>query len=159
MPRKGAVPVRVVEPDAVYQNRMVTKLINRLMIGGKKSVAMTQVYNAFEIIGKETGEEPLKVYNSAMETIKPIVEVRPRRVGGAAYQVPMPVRGPRRESLAIRWLTTAAKARSNKDFHTFAGKLAQEIMDAAKGEGGAAGKKREVERVAEANRAFAHFRW
>ncbi|MBI3290315.1 30S ribosomal protein S7 [Candidatus Microgenomates bacterium] len=159
MPRKGAVPVRVVEPDAVYSNRMVTKLINRLMIDGKKSVAMTQVYDAFQLIGKETGEEPLKVFLQALEQIKPVVEVRPRRVGGAAYQVPMPVRGPRRESLAIRWLLTAAKAKSNKEFHTFAGKIAREIVDAAHGEGGAVSKKREVERIAENNRAFAHFRW
>ena len=159
MPRKGAVPIRVVEPDAVYDNRMVTKLINCLMIDGKKSAAMKQVYDAFESIGHETNEEPLKVFLAALEQIKPTVEVRPRRVGGAAYQVPMPVRGPRRESLAIKWLLVAAKAKSNKEFHTFAGKLTREIIDASRGEGGAAGKKREVERVAEANRAFAHFRW
>lgn len=159
MPRKGQVPVRVVEPDAVYGNRMVTKLINRLMFDGKKSVAMTQVYDAFETIKKETNEEPLKVYLQALEQIKPTVEVRPRRVGGAAYQVPMPVRGPRRESLAIRWLIQAAQKKSNKEFHTFAGKIAREIVDASRGEGGAVSKKREVERISEANRAFAHFRW
>ncbi|KKQ97917.1 MAG: 30S ribosomal protein S7 [Candidatus Woesebacteria bacterium GW2011_GWB1_39_12] len=137
---------------------MVEKLINRAMRDGKKSVAQKEIYKAFDLI-KEKGEDPIKVFSKAMENIKPSMEVRPRRVGGAAYQVPMAVRGPRKESLAIRWLIFATRARSNSEFHTFAEKLTAEIMDAAEGIGGAVKKRQEMERVAEANRAFAHFRW
>ena len=126
---------------------------------GKKSVAQKEVYRAFEAVKEKTGEDALKVYNQALENIKPTMEVRPRRVGGAAYQVPMSVRGPRRESLGIRWMIMAARSRSNSDFHTFAEKLAAEIIDASKGEGVAVKKRVDMERVAEANRAFAHFRW
>jgi len=128
------------------------------MRDGKKSVAQKEIYKAFDLI-KEKGEDPIKVFSKAMENIKPSMEVRPRRVGGAAYQVPMAVRGPRKESLAIRWLIFATRARSNSEFHTFAEKLTAEIMDAAEGIGGAVKKRQEMERVAEANRAFAHFRW
>lgn len=129
------------------------------MRDGKKSVAEKEVYRAFEIVKEKAGEDPIKVFSQALENIKPTMEVRPRRVGGAAYQVPMSVRGPRRESLAIRWLIGAANARSNSEFHTYAEKLAAEIMDAAKSEGAAVKKRTDMERVAEANRAFAHFRW
>ena len=129
------------------------------MFDGKKSVAQKEIYTAFEIIKEKTGEDPLKVFEGALENIKPTMEVRPRRVGGAAYQVPISVRGPRRESLGIRWLITATRSRSNSEYHTYAEKLAAEIIDAAKGEGGAVKKRQEVERVAEANRAFSHFRW
>lgn len=159
MPRTGSVKLRTIEPEPVYGNRIVAKLINRIMRDGKKSVASRQVYNAFKIVNEETKDEPVKVFVSALEQIKPAMEVRPRRVGGAAYQVPMPVRGLRREALAIRWLIQAAQKRPNKEFHTFGEKLAREILDAARGEGGAMVKKKEMERVAEANRAFAHFRW
>jgi len=137
----------------------VTKLINRSMKDGKKTVVRKEVYAAFEIIKTKSGEDPIKVFDQALENIRPNMEVRPRRVGGAAYQVPQQVRGPRRESLAIRWLVAAANSKSNKEFHTYAEKLASEIMDAAKGEGVSVKKRQEVERVAEANKAFSHFRW
>lgn len=137
----------------------MTKLINRSMKDGKKTVVRKEVYAAFEIIKTKSGEDPIKVFDQALENIRPNMEVRPRRVGGAAYQVPQQVRGPRRESLAIRWLVAAANSKSNKEFHTYAEKLASEIMDAAKGEGVSVKKRQEVERVAEANKAFSHFRW
>ena len=159
MARKGQVKVREVAPDPIYGSKVVTKLINRSMLDGKKSVTQKEIYGAFEIIKEKTKEDPLKVFNQALENIKPTMEVRPRRVGGAAYQVPMSVRGPRRESLGIRWLIASARAKSNSEYHTYAEKVAAEIMDAANGEGGAVKKRQEVERVAEANRAFAHFRW
>lgn len=159
MARKGPTREKLVAPDPIYKNQVITKLINRSMLDGKKSVAQAQVYKAFEIVKEKTGEDALTTFEQALENIKPTMEVRPRRVGGAAYQVPMSVRGPRRESLGIRWLILAARARSNSDFHTFAEKLAAEIMAAAKGEGAAVKKRQDMERVAEANRAFAHFRW
>jgi len=159
MARKGTVRPKVLEPDPIYGSRLVTKLINRSMRDGKKSVARTETYEAFEIIKEKSGGDPLKVFNQALENIKPTMEVRARRIGGAAYQVPAPVRGTRRESLAIRWLIAAANARSNSEFHTYGGKLAAEIMDAAKEEGAAVKKRTDMERVAEANKAFAHFRW
>ncbi|MFZ5932491.1 MAG: 30S ribosomal protein S7, partial [Patescibacteria group bacterium] len=140
-------------------SKLVAKLINRSMRDGKKSVAQKEVYQAFAIIKEKTQEEPVKVFSEALEKIKPAMEVRPRRVGGAAYQVPIAVRGPRRESLGIRWLILAANSRPNSEYHTYAEKLAAEIMDAAKGEGGAVKRRQEVERLAELNRAFAHFRW
>lgn len=134
------------------------RLINRVMRSGKKSVAEKQVYRALEIL-KEKSESPLSLLEQAIENIKPPMEVRPRRVGGAAYQVPMPVREGRRETLAIRWLIKAANARANKEYHTFAQKLAAEISDASQNAGGAIKKKLDIQRMAEANRAFAHFRW
>jgi len=129
------------------------------MFDGKRSVAQKEIYTAFEIIKEKSGEDPEKVFEGALENIKPTMEVRPRRIGGAAYQVPISVRGPRRESLGIRWLIAATRSRSNSEYHTYAEKLAAEIMDAAKGEGAAVKKRQEVEKVAEANRAFSHFRW
>lgn len=159
MARKGQIRPRNVEPDPIYSSRMVTKLINRSMFDGKKSVARREVYEAMELIREKAGEDPVKVFDRAMENIKPTMEVRPRRIGGAAYQVPQQVRGPRRESLGIRWLVAAANSKSNTEFHTYAAKLAAEIMDAAKGEGVSVKKRTDVERVAEANKAFAHFRW
>ncbi len=158
MARKGSVKPRKVEVDPVYKNRLVAKLINVLMRDGKKSVAQRQVYQAFEIIkGKEL--DPIKVFAEAVNKVKPSLEVRPRRIGGAAYQVPMPVRGVRKESLAIRWLVAAARSKSNNEFHHFSEKLATELMAAAQGEGAAVKKRQEMEKAAEANRAFAHFRW
>ena len=157
--RKGQAKLRKVAPDAIYGNELITKLVNRSMKDGKKSVAQKEVYRAFELIKEKAGEDPVKVFLQALESIKPTMEVRARRVGGAAYQVPSSVRGPRRESLAIRWLIGAANARSNSEFHTYAEKLAAEIMDAVKSEGAAVKKRTDMERIAEANRAFSHFRW
>lgn len=158
MPRRGGVKPDKAKPDPVYKNRLITKLVNRSMRDGKKSIAQKQVYGALEIIKKE-GEDPIKIFSQAIDNIKPNMEVRPRRVGGAAYQVPIPVRGKRKESLAIRWLVQAARSRPNSEFHTFAEKLAVELKDAAKREGLAVKKRTDIERMAEANRAFAHFRW
>lgn len=158
MPRRGAAKIRKIEPDPIYKNRLVAKFINRAMRDGKKSVVEKEVYEAFELL-KEEGEDPIKVFSQAMENVKPSMEVRPRRIGGAAYQVPMQVRGTRKESLAIRWLVAATRLRSNSEYKNFSLKLAAELKDAAKGEGGAVKKKLDMEKVAEANRAFAHFKW
>lgn len=157
--RKARAKKREAQEDPVYKNKLVTKLINRSMKDGKKSIAQNHVYAAFEKTKEEIGEDPLKIFLQALENIKPSMEVRPRRIGGAAYQVPMPVRGPRREALAIRWLVNAANARPNGQYKTYANKLAAEILDAYKGEGGAVATKQNIERQAEANRAFSHFRW
>lgn len=157
MPRRGPARKRKQEKDPLYGDFMVAKLVSRAMYDGKKSVAQGQVYKAFEFLKKEG--EPLEMFRQAIGNIRPSMEVRPRRVGGAAYQVPMPVRGPRQDSLAIRWMVEAARSRSNSQYHTFAEKLAAEISEAVKGEGGAVKKREEMERIAEANRAFAHFRW
>lgn len=159
MPRSGTVKKRSLAPDPIYQNRLVTKLINRMMKDGKKDAAQRQVYQAFELIAQKTGKEPLAEFVQAVENIKPVVEVKSRRVGGAAYQVPIPVRGDRRESLAIRWLIQAAKNRPSKEYHHFFGKLTTEILDAQQNQGGAIKKKQDIHRMAEANKAFAHFRW
>ena len=159
MARRGQARPRKIEPDPIYQSRLVAKLINRSMKDGKKSVVQSQVYKAFEILKEKSGEDPIKVFNQAIENIKPTMEVRSRRVGGAAYQVPNAVRGPRRESLGIRWLIAAANSRSNSEYHTYADKLAAEILDAANGAGVAVKKRLDIEKIAEANRAFSHFRW
>lgn len=159
MARRGTTRPRVIEVDPIYGSRLVTKLINRAMKDGKKSVVVKEVYRALEIIREKTDADPIKTFDVALENIKPNMEVRARRVGGAAYQVPQAVRGVRRESLAIRWLVAASRSKSNKEFHTYAEKLASEIMDAAKGEGVSVKKRTEVEKVAEANKAFSHFRW
>jgi len=158
MPRRGSAKIRKIEPDPIYKNRIVAKLINRAMREGKKSVIQREVYEAFEIM-KKGGEDPIKIFSLAIENVKPSMEVRPRRIGGAAYQVPMQVRGSRKESLAIRWIVAATRLRSNSEYKTFSQKLAAELSDAAKGEGGAIKKKVDMEKVAEANRAFAHFKW
>jgi small subunit ribosomal protein S7 len=159
MPRKGRVKTREVEKDPVYQSRLVTKLINRAMKDGKKSTARKQIYNAFKIIKEKEKTDPMTVFRQALNNIKPDKEVRSRRVGGAAYQVPMPVRGKRKDSLALRWLVTSARGRPNSDYHTYAEKLAAEIIDAYNQQGGAYSKKEQVERAAEANKAFSHLRW
>jgi small subunit ribosomal protein S7 len=159
MPRRGPVRQRKIKEDPIYKSQLVTKLINRSMRDGKKTVAQKQIYGAFDIIKKKTKDDPIKLFSQALTNIKPTMEVRPRRIGGAAYQVPIPVRGKRRESLAIRWLIAAARALPNSEYHTYAEKLAVEIMDAAKSEGGAVKKRQDIERMAEANRAFSHFRW
>ena len=159
MPRTGRVKKRITPLDPIYNSRLVTRLVNRVMRAGKKTIAQKHVYQAFDLIKKKTKKEPLEIFTLALENIKPSMEVRPRRVGGAAYQIPIPVRGDRRESLAIRWLIQAARARPNKEYHHFFQKLAAEILDAASREGGAVKKKENIHRMAEANRAFAHFRW
>lgn len=159
MARRGQIKPRKIDPDPLYSNRLVTKLINRSMKDGKKSVVQKQIYIAFEIIKEKTGKDPIKVFSDAVKNIKPTMEVRSRRVGGAAYQIPVAVRGVRKESLAIRWLIAAARARSSSELHTYAEKLAIEIIDASNAEGGAVKKRRDIEKMAEANRAFSHFRW
>ena len=146
-------------PDPIYQSRLVTHLINRVMRDGKKSAAQKQVYQAFDLIKEKTKKEPLEVFQEALENIKPVMEVRPRRVGGAAYQVPAPVRGERKEALAIRWLIQAARMRTNKEYHHFSEKLCAEVLDAQQKLGEAIKKRENVHRMAEANKAFAHFRW
>jgi len=159
MPRSGAVRLRNVAVDPVHNNVLVTKLINRSMYDGKKTIAQKEVYAAFKQIKETLKEEGITIFTKALENIRPTMEVRARRIGGAAYQVPVQVRGRRQEALSIRWLVESARSRSNSEYHTFAEKLAAEIMDAAKGEGVAVKKRQDVEKVAEANKAFAHFRW
>jgi len=159
MTRTGKIPHRLIKPDPIFNNRLAAKLINKIMSHGKKSIAQKQVYNAFDIIKTQTKEDPFIIIRQALDNIKPSMEVRSRRVGGAAYQVPMPVRGDRKESLALRWLINAARARSNREYHKFSEKLAAEIIDASKNQGGAIEKKTQTHKMAEANKAFSHFRW
>ncbi|MFA6007724.1 MAG: 30S ribosomal protein S7 [Candidatus Shapirobacteria bacterium] len=160
MSRKGQTKIREVLPDTEYKSVVVTKLINRTMYAGNKNAAQKQVYDALKIFQKESkSEDLLTTLEQALDNLKPKVEVRPRRIGGAVYQVPTPVRGSRQYSLAIRWLITAARNRPNKQYHTFAGKLAAELLATLNNEGSAITKRQEVERMAEANKAFAHLRW
>ena len=156
MPRKGNTPKREVLPDPVYGNIVVSKLINSIMLDGKKSTAQKIVYGAFDQIKEQTGEDPLDVFNKAMENIMPQLEVKARRVGGANYQVPVEVRPARRQTLGLRWLTQYTRARSER---TMAERLAKEIMDAANGTGASVKKREDTHKMAEANKAFAHFRW
>jgi small subunit ribosomal protein S7 len=149
---------RIALPDPIYNSRVLTKLINKIMLDGKKTIAQSLVYKAMAEIEK-SGKNPMTVFDTAMANISPKMEVRPRRVGGASYQVPVEVRGDRKESLAIRWLVDAARKRGNGQYKTFAAKLAAEIQDAANGAGAAVRKKEDTLRMAEANKAFAHFRW
>ncbi len=149
---------RILTPDPLYNSRLVTRFVNRMMYDGKKQLALTLIYKAFEAIEK-TGKNPLSTFETALTNVAPKMEVRPRRVGGASYQVPVEVRGDRREALAIRWLIAAARSRSNKEYKTFSNKLAAELMDAANNAGVAIKKKEDVLRMAEANKAFSHFRW
>lgn len=150
---------REIEPDKLFNSRLVTKLINNVMEDGKKTVAQNVVYSAFAIVKEKENADPLALFEKAIQNVGPKIEVRPRRIGGANYQVPTEVRGERRISLAIRWILEAADKRPNKEFHTFAEKLASELMDAANNEGAAIKKRDTILRMAEANRAFAHFRW
>mgnify|MGYP003589466500 FL=1 len=156
MPRKGNVPKREVLPDPVYGSVVVAKLINSIMLDGKKGTAQSIVYDAFEQIGKTTGENALEVFEKAMNNIMPVLEVKARRVGGANYQVPMEVRAERRETLGIRWLTKYTRARGEK---TMSDRLAKELMDAANNTGASVKKKEDTHKMADANRAFAHYRW
>lgn len=159
MPRSGPAKKRLPSLDPVYKSRLATRLINRVMRSGKKAVAQKHVYGAFKMIEEKQKQDPLIVLRQAMENVKPKMEVRPRRVGGAAYQIPVPVRGDRRESLAIRWLIQEANKRPNSQYHTFAEKLFAELWDAYNNTGGAVQRKQNIHRMAESNRAFAHFRW
>ncbi len=156
MPRKGPVPPREILPDPVYGDKLVAKLINKVMKDGKKSKAEKIVYGAFEIIKEKLGEDPLKVFHKAVENVKPLMEVRPRRVGGATYQVPMEVNERRQMHLALKWIVDAARARSERGM---VNKLANELIDAYNERGGAFKKKEDTHRMAEANKAFAHYRW
>ena len=156
MPRKGPVPKRDVLPDPIYNSKVFTKLVNQVMWDGKKSLAEKICYEAFDMVAQETGKDPMEVFEEAMKNITPIVEVRARRVGGANYQVPVEVRPERRQTLAIRWLVSFTRKRGEK---TMAECLAGEIMDAANGGGGAVRRKEETHKMAEANKAFAHYRW
>jgi len=156
MPRRREVTKSAILPDPKYKNVLVAKFINNIMIQGKKSVAERILYNAMEIIQERSKEDPLKVFEKSVNNTKPIIEVKSRRVGGATYQVPTEVRQERRTALAIRWLISYAKDRSEKSMEE---KLAAELLDAANNRGGAIKKKEDVHKMAEANKAFAHYRW
>jgi len=156
VPRKGFVAKRDVLPDPIYNDKTVTKLINKVMLDGKKGIAQRICYDAFDIIKEKTGKDPLEVFEQAMNNVMPVLEVKARRVGGATYQVPMEVRPERRQALGIRWLVNYARTRGER---TMSQKLAAEIMDAANSMGGAFKKKEDTHKMAEANKAFAHYRW
>jgi len=160
MSRKGTSPIRIVNPDPIYNSVLISKIINSTMYDGKRNAAEKQIYSTLEILKKDfPKEKEIEVFERAIENIKPKIEVRPRRIGGAVYQIPTPVRSNRQNSLAIRWLVSSARARSNKQFHSFAEKLVAEINDALNNSGAAVTKRMEVERMADANKAFAHLRW
>ena len=156
MPRRGNIAKRDVLPDPIYNSKRVTRLVNNIMYDGKKGVAQKIVYGAFDIVREKTGKEPLEVFEQAMENVMPSLEVKARRVGGATYQVPMEVRQERRETLGLRWMTNYSRLRSEK---TMKERLAGEILDAVNGAGGAAKKRDDTHKMAEANKAFAHYRW
>ena len=156
MPRKGHVPTREVLPDPIYNDVRVTKLINNIMLDGKKGVAQGICYGAFDLIKAKTSQDPLEVFNKALENIMPMLEVKARRVGGANYQVPIEVRPERRQTLGLRWLVEHARKRSER---TMKERLAGELIDAFNNAGGAYKKKEDMHRMADANRAFAHYRW
>ncbi len=158
MPRAGRISREPLLPDPVYGNRLLARFINRVMISGNKQTAERQVYGALELL-KAKGEDPIKAFETAIANVGPKMEVKARRVGGASYQVPMEVRGDRRVALAIRWIVAFAKKRSNKEYKTYAEKLAAELLDASKNLGEAVKKRDTMHRNADANRAFAHFKW
>ena len=156
MPRRGYIAKREVLPDPIYNSKVVTKLINNVMLDGKKTVAQKIVYDAFDIIKEKEGKDALEVFEAALNNIMPVLEVKARRVGGATYQVPMEIRAERRQTLGLRWLVNYARNRHEK---TMAEKLANEIIDAINSTGGSFKKKEEMHRMAEANKAFAHYKW
>ena len=156
MPRRSGVPKRDVLPDPVYNSKVITKLVNQVMLDGKKGTAQKIVYGAFDIEKKKMNLEPIDVFTQALENIKPVLEVKARRVGGSTYQVPIEIRPDRRQTLAIRWMVAFARKRSEK---TMAERMAGEIMDAYNNAGSAIRRKEEMHKMAEANRAFAHYRW
>ena len=156
MPRKGFIPKRDVLSDPMYNDKIVTKLINNIMYDGKKGVAQKIVYEAFEIVKNKTGKDPLEVFQTAMNNVMPILEVKARRIGGATYQVPIEVRAERRQALGMRWMVAYSRKRGER---TMKERLAGEIMDAANNTGSSIKKKEDVHKMAEANKAFAHYRW
>lgn len=156
MPRRGNIPKRDVLPDPVYNSKVVTKVINQVMLDGKKGIAQSIVYDAFTKMSEKLGQEPMEIFNQAINNIMPMVEVKARRVGGANYQVPIEIRPERRQTLAIRWLVAATRKRSERNM---CDKLAGELMDAYNNTGSAVKKKEDTHRMAEANRAFAHYRF
>lgn len=156
MPRKGNVQKREVLPDPIYNSKLVTSLINRLMLDGKRGTASEILYGAFDLIKKETGNEPVDVFEEAMKNVMPVLEVKARRVGGSNYQVPIEVRPDRRITLGLRWIVNYARLRGE---HTMVERLAREIMDAANNTGASVKKREDTHKMAEANRAFAHYRW
>ena len=156
MPRRGNVPKREVLPDPLYNSILVTKLVNSIMLDGKKGVAQKVVYGAFDIIKEKTGQEPLEVFTAAIENIMPSLETKSRRVGGSTYQVPIEIRPERRQTLALRWLVEFSRKRGEK---TMAERVAGELLDAMNNTGAAVKRKEEMHRMAEANKAFAHYRW
>lgn len=156
MPRKGHIPKRDVLPDPIYNDKVVTKLINNIMLDGKKGTAQKICYGAFEIIREKTGKDPLDVFRQSLENIMPILEVKARRVGGSTYQVPIEVRPERRQALGLRWMVNYSRKRGER---TMKERLAGEIMDAVNGMGGAFKKKEDTHKMADANKAFAHYRW
>ena len=156
MPRRGNVPKREVLPDPIYNSVVVTKLVNQIIYDGKKGVAQSIVYGAFDIIKEKTDKDPLEVFNEALENIMPVLEVKARRVGGSTYQVPIEVRPARRQTLGIRWLVEFSRKRGEK---VMSERLAGEILDAANNTGNAVKRKEDMHRMAEANKAFAHYRW
>ncbi len=156
MPRKGKVPRREILPDPMYHQRLVTKFINGIMWDGKKSTAEAIFYGACDVIARRSGDDALKIFERAVDNVKPVLEVRSRRVGGSTYQVPVEIRPERRQALAIRWLIQHARNRGEKSMHE---KLASELMDAASNKGSSVKKKEDTHKMAEANKAFAHYRW
>ncbi|MCQ2468158.1 MAG: 30S ribosomal protein S7 [Clostridia bacterium] len=156
MPRKGNIPVREVLPDPLYNDVKVSKLINNIMLDGKKGVAQKICYDAFDLIKERTGSEPIEVFYKALENVMPVLECKARRVGGANYQVPLEVRPARRQTLGLRWIVTYARLRSER---TMKERLAAELIDASNETGGAFKKKEDMHKMADANRAFAHYRW
>ena len=156
MPRKGHVTVREVLPDPLYNSIVVTKLVNNIMLDGKKGVAQKIVYGAFDIIKEKTSQDPMEVFKKALENVMPVLEVKARRVGGANYQVPIEVRPERRQTLGLRWIVQFSRSRNDK---TMKERLAGELLDAANSMGGAYKKKEDIHKMADANRAFAHYRW
>ncbi|BAE82256.1 SSU ribosomal protein S7P [Desulfitobacterium sp. LBE] len=156
MPRKGYIAKREILPDPIYKNRVLTKFINQIMLDGKKGTAESICYNAFELIQEKTGKDPIEVFETALKNVMPVLEVKARRVGGANYQVPIEVRADRRQTLGLRWLVGYARKRSEK---TMEERIAGELMDAANNTGGSIKKKEDTHKMAEANKAFAHYRW
>lgn len=156
MPRKGPVPRRDVLPDPIYNSKLVTRLINRIMVDGKKGVAQSILYRSFDLVQERTGNEPMEVFEQAIKNIMPVLEVKARRVGGANYQVPVEVKPERRTSLGLRWLVNYSRLRSEK---TMEERLAAEIIDASNNTGASVKKREDTHKMAEANKAFAHYRW
>jgi small subunit ribosomal protein S7 len=156
MPRRAAAVRREINPDAVYNNRLVTQLINKVLLDGKKSIAESIVYDSFDIVEEKSAQDPLSVFKKAMDNVRPTLEVKPKRVGGATYQVPMEVNSRRATTLAIRWMVDYSRKRKEK---TMAERLAAEILDASNGTGSSVKKREDIFKMAEANRAFSHYRW